>query len=112
MNEELPQFSGHTVIDRHGTQIGTITDVVYDEMTEEPTWGVVSPGVLHSRHYVPLMPPVYVSQGGDVVVPAPTSYTRRASTAGTCSLPTCVANWSITTRLRSDAAGGSPASQP
>ena len=69
MNEVLPQFSGHTVIDRHGTEIGTITDVVYDETTEEPTWGVVAPGLLHSRHYVPLMPPVYVSQGGDVVVP-------------------------------------------
>jgi len=69
MNDELPQFAGHTVIDRHGTQVGTITDVVYDEMTEEPTWGVVSPGLLHARHFVPLTPPVYVSQGGDVVVP-------------------------------------------
>lgn len=69
MNEELPQFSGHNVIDRHGTQVGTITDVVYDEITEEPTWGVVSPGLMHARHYVPLSPPVYISQGGDVVVP-------------------------------------------
>ena len=44
MNDELPQFSGHTVIDRHGTEVGMITDVLYDEMTEEPTWGVVSAG--------------------------------------------------------------------
>src|SRR4051794_1822098 len=68
MNDELPQFSGHPVIDRHGTEVGTITDVVYDEMTEEPTWGVVSPGLLHSRHYIPLSPPVYLSDDGVVVV--------------------------------------------
>jgi len=68
-DDELPQFSGHPVIDRHGTEVGTITDVVYDEMTEEPTWGVVSPGILHSRHYIPLTPPVYMSEAGAVVVP-------------------------------------------
>jgi hypothetical protein len=69
MNDELPQFSGHTLVDRHGNQVGTITDVVYDEITEEPTWGVVTAGVLKGRHYVPLMPPTYIAQGGDVVVP-------------------------------------------
>jgi sporulation protein YlmC with PRC-barrel domain len=69
MSDELQTFSGHAVIDRHGTEVGTITDVVYDEITEEPTWGVVSPGVLHSRHYIPLAPPVYVSDAGAVVVP-------------------------------------------
>jgi sporulation protein YlmC with PRC-barrel domain len=69
MNDELQQYSGHLVLDKHGAEVGTITDVVYDEMTELPTWGIVSPGHLHSRHYVPLMPPVYVSPDGDVVVP-------------------------------------------
>jgi sporulation protein YlmC with PRC-barrel domain len=69
MNDELKQFSGHPVIDRHGTEVGTITDVVYDEITEEPTWGVVSPGGLHARHYIPLSPPVYLDTGGAVVVP-------------------------------------------
>ena len=69
MNDELIEFSGHPVIDRHGSTVGTITDVVYDEVTEEPAWGIVSPGLLHARHYVPLMPPVYLSETGDVVVP-------------------------------------------
>jgi len=69
MSDELQTFSGHAVIDRHGTEVGTITDVVYVEITEERTWGVVSPGVLHSRHYIPLAPPVYVSEAGAVVVP-------------------------------------------
>ena len=44
MNDEVTQFSGHPVIDRHGEEVGTITDVVYDEVSEKPTWGVVSPG--------------------------------------------------------------------
>ena len=69
MNDELQQFGGLAVIDRHGTEVGTITDVVYDDMTEEPTWGVVSPGLLHAHHYIPLVPPVHVSETGDVVLP-------------------------------------------
>src|SRR5258706_14586513 len=81
MNDELTQFSGHPVIDRHGTEVGTITDVVYDEMTEQPTWGVVSPGMLHARHYIPLTPPVYVSQAGAVVVPYDREDVLRAPTA-------------------------------
>ena len=69
MNDELHTIQRPSVIDRHGTEVGTITDVVYDEITEEPTWGVVSPGVLACRHYIPLAPPVYVSEAGAVVVP-------------------------------------------
>ena len=69
MNDDLQQYSGHVVIDRHGNEVGKITDVVYDEITEQPTWGIVSPGGLHARHYVPLMPPVYLSKDGAVVVP-------------------------------------------
>ena len=69
MNDDFQAYSGHPVIDRHGTEVGTITDVVYDEITEEPTWGVVSPGMLHARHYIPLSPPVYLDTGGSIVVP-------------------------------------------
>jgi sporulation protein YlmC with PRC-barrel domain len=69
MNDELQQYSGHLVLDRHGAEVGTITDVVYDDVTDEPTWGVVSPGRLHAKHYVPLVPPVRLSEAGDVVVP-------------------------------------------
>lgn len=69
MNDELKQYSGAPVIDRHGTEVGTITDVLYDEISEEPAWGVVSPGGLHAKHYIPLSPPVYLDTGGAVVVP-------------------------------------------
>jgi sporulation protein YlmC with PRC-barrel domain len=69
MNDEITQYSGHHVIDRHGEEVGTITDVVYDEISEKPTWGVVSAGALRGRHYIPLTPPVYLDTGGAVVVP-------------------------------------------
>jgi sporulation protein YlmC with PRC-barrel domain len=78
MNDDFQAYSGHPVIDRHGTEVGTITDVVYDEVTEAPTWGVVSPGILHARHYIPLSPPVYLDTGGAVVVPYDKSDVLRA----------------------------------
>ncbi len=78
MSDELTQYSGHPVLDRNGAEVGTITDVLYDEITEEPAWGVVSPGGLHARHYIPLLPPVYLSEGGDVVVPYDKSDVLRA----------------------------------
>ena len=81
MNDEFQSYSGHQVIDRHGTEVGTITDVVYDEITEEPTWGVVSPGVLHARHYIPLAPPVYLDTGGAVVVPYDKTFVKHAPKA-------------------------------
>jgi len=68
-DDQMTQFSGHPVIDRHGEEVGTITDVVYDEISEQPTWGVVSPGGLHARRYIPLTAPVYLDKGGAVVVP-------------------------------------------
>jgi len=68
-DDQMTQFSGHLVIDRHGEEVGTITDVVYDEISEQPTWGVVSRGGLHARRYIPLTAPVYLDKGGAVVVP-------------------------------------------
>jgi uncharacterized protein YrrD len=62
-------IGGHPVLDVHGHAVGTIADVVYDQDSELPRWGVVNPGVLHSNHYVPLQPPTYVSDEGAVVVP-------------------------------------------
>ena len=67
--EHQAQFSGHTLLDQHGHEVGTITDVVFDPDSETPRWGVVDPGVLKSAHYVPLVPPAYVTDQGTVVVP-------------------------------------------
>jgi uncharacterized protein YrrD len=62
-------IGGHPVLDLHGHEIGTISDVLYDEASDLPSWGVVNPGLLHANHYVPLTPPTYVSDTGAVVVP-------------------------------------------
>jgi sporulation protein YlmC with PRC-barrel domain len=67
--DDWPRFNGHQVLAEDGQVVGTITDVVYDDMTERPVWGVVNPGTLRSRHYVPLVPPTYISEAGAVVVP-------------------------------------------
>lgn len=64
-----PTFHGHPVHDANGNEVGTITDVVYDQGSMRPRWGVVSPGRLKAPHYVPLNPPVYVSDNGAVIVP-------------------------------------------
>ncbi len=104
MNDELPQFSGHPVIDRHGTEVGMITDVVYDETTEEPTWGVVSPGLLHARHYIPLSPPVYSRKPEPSLCPTTrvTCCALPRCIATTSCRPCCGASWSITTHWSTD----------
>jgi sporulation protein YlmC with PRC-barrel domain len=67
--EDWPLFSGHQLVADDGQVVGTITDVVYDDVTERPVWGVVSPGFLRAGHYVPLLPPAHLSSDGAVVVP-------------------------------------------
>ena len=66
---DVPRFHGHPVRDPNGNEVGTITDVVYEQGSLRPRWGVVSPGKLKAPHYVPLMPPSYLSENGAVIVP-------------------------------------------
>ena len=66
---DAPRFHGHQVRDVTGNEVGTITDVVYSQGTMQPRWGVVNPGRLKAPHYVPLVPPAYMSDTGAVVVP-------------------------------------------
>lgn len=66
---DSPGFAGHRLLDEQGVEVGTITDVVYDNRSQRPAWGVVNPGLLKSSHYVPLVPPAYVTQEGNVISP-------------------------------------------
>ncbi len=55
---ELPsseaQFTGHTVVDEHGSVIGRVSDVVYGGSTgQAPKWLVVDVGLLGVSHYAP-----------------------------------------------------------
>jgi len=48
-------LTGRRVLDQHGEQIGTITDVLSDDRTLEPRWAVVSYGIFnHHRRLVPV----------------------------------------------------------
>jgi hypothetical protein len=62
-----PRFVGHEAIDQRGTKIGTVTDVLSDDNTGEPTWAVVNTGVMRAAHYVPLVD-AYESEQGRLVV--------------------------------------------
>lgn len=71
--EDVPRFAGHQLLDENSEVVGTIVDVVFDNRTERPVWGVVDPGLLKAAHYVPLVPPTYVTRDGGVKSP----YTKR-----------------------------------
>jgi len=65
---ESEEFRGHRVINEKGEKIGTVTDVIYDPMTNRPSWIVVDTGPLQSDHYMPLTG-TYRSVEGNVVGP-------------------------------------------
>jgi hypothetical protein len=65
---ESEEFRGHKVINEKGERIGTVSDVIYDPMTNRPAWVVVDTGLLHADHYMPL-DGTYRSVEGDVVGP-------------------------------------------
>ena len=67
-DEESEEFRGHKVINQKGEKIGTVTDVIYDPMTNRPQWVVVDTGLMHADHYMPI-DGTYRSVEGNVVGP-------------------------------------------
>ena len=65
--DEPISYMGLTVQDEHGETIGTISDVLYDEATQQPQWLVVNPGTLRSDHFVPTNGS-YTTEEGNLVV--------------------------------------------
>lgn len=58
--EDFTDFVGHTVVDEHDHEIGTVTDVSYDDAAdragsagERPAWLVVDPGMFRAAHWMP-----------------------------------------------------------
>ena len=66
-SEEPISYMGLTVQDEHGATIGTISDVLYDEATQQPQWLVVNPGTLRADHFVPT-DGAYTTEEGNLVV--------------------------------------------
>lgn len=71
----VTDFVGHKVVDQHDREIGTVTDVAYDDdaataggAAERPTWLVVDPGMLRAAHWMPAAG-TYRSADGRIVTP-------------------------------------------
>lgn len=60
-------FRGHDVVDEAHRLIGTISDVVDDDLGD-PRWAVVDLGMLRASHDVPVAAG-HTSQNGEFVVP-------------------------------------------
>jgi hypothetical protein len=67
MSLPTTHFRGHDVVDPENRLIGTIDDVLYDH-AGEPTWAVVSLGMMRSSHYLPVAAG-YLAEDGTFVVP-------------------------------------------
>ena len=78
---EARDYKGHAVIDEHGTKVGKITDVLYDDKTLMPRWMIVDIGVLGAQHYVPLND-AYQSEDGRLVIPFDKKTVKAAPRAG------------------------------
>ena len=61
------KITGSSVIDRDGAQIGTATDVIFDDVDLQPRWLVVRYGGLRHHHTAVPFDRTYVTDAGDVV---------------------------------------------
>ncbi len=76
-----PKFSGSTLVDENGTEVGEVKDVIYDSSETEPEWLVVKAGRLRGEHLVPA-DGAWQKDGGQVVVPFPADVIKAAPKAG------------------------------
>ena len=75
------EYVGHDVINDQEQKIGTITDVLFDDTTNQPKWLVVNPGVLQAERIVPIEGS-YETADGDVVVPYDKKWIKSGPRAG------------------------------
>ena len=74
------KFTGHQVVDPEGNTLGEVSDVIYDDVTNEPAWIVVNPGLIRAEHYAPVEGS-YTTDDGRVVVPFDKDWLKKAPKA-------------------------------
>lgn len=74
------QYTGHQVVDTEGHALGEVSDVIYDDATNEPVWMVVKPGLIRAQHYAPIEGS-YTTDDGRVVVPFDKNWLKKAPKA-------------------------------
>lgn len=70
-------YTGHHVVDQHGEDVGTVSDVFYDDERDVPTWLVVDPGLLRKERLVPV-DGSYATDDGRIIVPFDREWIRHA----------------------------------
>lgn len=80
LHDEHTLFRDHVVLDPRGEKVGTVTDVVYDDVSNEPKLLVVDPGRLSAAHFVPLDGAAIVGDG-TVQVPFDKDVVKRSPKA-------------------------------
>ena len=73
------RYSGSKLLDEDGQTIGTIRDVVYEDI-DDPAWLVVKPGWLRAEHFVPTAG-AYRTESDNIVVPYSAHQVRSAPKA-------------------------------
>jgi sporulation protein YlmC with PRC-barrel domain len=80
-HDSIPRtYTGHQVIDEHGTPVGSVVDVVFDMEGVRPEYMVVDPGVFRSAHYVPVAGS-YFTEDDQIVVPWNKAWIKGAAKA-------------------------------
>ena len=72
-------YTGHPVIDDQGERVGTVSDVFYDDASDEPKWLVIDPGVFRKERLVPI-DGSYETEDGSIVVPFDRNWIKHAPT--------------------------------
>jgi hypothetical protein len=75
-----PGLNGHEMVDVHMDAVGTVTDVLFDDMSFTPKWAIVRTGFFWGERYVPLEH-AYVDESGRLVVAFDKAAIKRAPRA-------------------------------
>ncbi len=80
VHRKSEKFTGHRVVDPDGHALGEVSDVIYDDAQDEPTWMVVKPGLIRAEHYAPVAGS-YTTDDGRLVVPFDKELLKKAPKA-------------------------------
>ena len=68
MSPRTAWLSDRTVVDPTGEKLGKVSDVLFDDIEDNPSWLVVNPGLFKAEHYVPA-DGAYLDDDEHVVIP-------------------------------------------
>ncbi len=85
MEMSIPLKTGSDLLDRNGSKVGTITDVLFESTTLTPEWYDVRTGALWGHHLVPVE--IVTVEEGHGVVPFDKKVIKTAPNVSSPPLP-------------------------